>query len=123
MYSGDKQFSDSPAAQPREVAVSEHKYLLCELGGCSGIFAESLLLLVERMRNLKRFYVGSLEVDDQLLQMIGEYMHGLQALNLEYCRKITDAGVLNMVYRTRSLVRIDVQNTEVSEKTKKVIFD
>ena len=60
---------------------------------------------------------------DRFLDMIGEYMHRLQILNMEYCRQITDEGVTRMVYRTPSLLRIDIQNTNVSEKTKKAIFD
>ena len=50
-------------------------------------------------------------------------MHRLQILNMEYCRHITDDAVSKMVYRTPSLLRIDIQNTNVSEKTKKAIGD
>ena len=49
-------------------------------------------------------------------------MQRLQILNMEYCRKITDDGVLKMIYRTPTLLRIDIQNTDISEKTKKDIF-
>jgi hypothetical protein len=75
------------------------------------------------MRNLQKFYIASLDVSDKFLDMVGEYMQRIQVINMEYCRKITDDGVLKMVYRTPSLLKIDIQNTAVSEKTKKAIFD
>ena len=81
------------------------------------------MLLVERIRNLKRFEIASLEVTDRFLEMVGEFMTRLQLLNLEYCRKVTDEGVLRMLYRTPSLLQIDLQNTSISEQTKKIIFD
>ena len=83
-------------------------------GECSNIFAESLILLVERMRNLKSFSIASIEVTDRFLEMVGEYMQRLRMLNLEYCRKITEEGVLKMVYRTPSLIKLDIQNTDIS---------
>lgn len=89
---------------------------------CSSIFAESLLFLVERMRNLKRFSIASLEVEDKLLEMVGEYMQRLQWINLEYCRLLTDAAVLRLVERLPALLRVELQNTHVSEKTKVLIF-
>lgn len=55
--------------------------------------------------------------------MIGEYMRRLQVLSLEYCRKVSDEGVLNMLHRSASLLHIDLLNTSLSEKTKKLIFE
>ena len=60
------------------------------------------------MRNLRRFSVASLEVEDRLLRMIGQHMKKLQWINLEYCRKITDQGVLELVDRLPSLLRVDL---------------
>lgn len=73
-----------------------------------------MILLVERMRNLKSFSIASIEVTDRFLEMVGEYMQRLRMLNLEYCRKITEEGVLKMVYRTPSLIKLDIQNTDIS---------
>lgn len=50
-------------------------------------------------------------------------MGHLQVISLEYCRKISDDGIIRMVYRTPSLLRVDLQNTPISEKTQKAIFD
>ena len=66
------------------------------------------------MRNLKSFSIASIEVTDRFLEMVGEYMQRLRMLNLEYCRKITEEGVLKMVYRTPSLIKLDIQNTDIS---------
>ncbi len=49
-------------------------------------------------------------------------MQKLQIINLEYCRNITDAGVLRLMERIPSLLRIELQNTQISEKTKQAIF-
>ena len=65
------------------------------------------------MRNLKSFSIASIEVTDRFLEMVGEYMQRLRMLNLEYCRKITEEGVLKMVYRTPSLIKLDIQNTDI----------
>ena len=75
------------------------------------------------MRNLKRFSIASLEVTDRFLEMVGDHMHRLQVINLEYCRKITGDGVLKMVERTASLLRVDLQHTGIAEKIKKAVFD
>jgi hypothetical protein len=56
-----------------------------------------LYFLVERMRNLKKFAIASLEVNDQLIQMVGEHMQRLQSINLEYCRNLTDSAVVKMM--------------------------
>jgi aminopeptidase-like protein len=75
------------------------------------------------MRNIKRFSIASLEVTDRFLEMVGGHMHRLQVISLEYCRKITGDGVLKMVERTASLLRVDLQHTGITEKTKKAVFD
>jgi hypothetical protein len=75
------------------------------------------------MRNLKKFSIASLDVGDKLIDMVGEHMHRLQRINLEYCRNITDAAVLRLVERLPSLLKIDLQNTQISEKTKQAIFE
>jgi hypothetical protein len=103
--------------------VPQPQYPPLHADECSGIFPESLVLLVERMRNLKTFSIASLEVTDRFLEMVGQHMPRLQVLSLEYCRKVTDQGVLNMLYRSPSLLRLDLQHTALSEKNKKVIFD
>jgi hypothetical protein len=74
------------------------------------------------MRNLKKFSIASLDVGDKLIDMVGEYMHRLQRINLEYCRNITDGAVLRMIERLPSLLKIELQNTQISEKTKQTIF-
>lgn len=74
------------------------------------------------MRNLKKFSIASLDVGDKLIDMVGEYMYRLQRINLEYCRNITDAAVLRLVERLPSLLKIELQNTQISEKTKQAIF-
>lgn len=74
------------------------------------------------MRNLKRFSIASLDVGDKVLDMVGEYMSRLQRINLEYCRTITDQAVLRLIERLPSLLKIDLQNTSVSERTKQAIF-
>ena len=66
------------------------------------------------MRNLKSFSIASIEVTGRFLEMVGEYMQRVRMLNLEYCRKITEEGVLKMVYRTPSLIKLDIQNTDIS---------
>lgn len=66
------------------------------------------------MRNLKRFSVASLDVGDKLLEMVGEYMGRLQRINLEYCRSITDQGVIRLLHRIPSLLQIELQNTPLS---------
>lgn len=123
MQANYKQFFDSFASQSRKITLSQHQYFLFKIGECSNIFADSLILLVERMRNLKRFSIASLEVTDNFLEMVGDYMQKLQVINLEYCRKITNEGVIKMVEKAASILRVDLQHTCISEKTKKVIFD
>lgn len=49
-------------------------------------------------------------------------MHRLQWINLEYCRLLTDAAVLRLMERIPCLIKIELQNTEISEKTKLLIF-
>lgn len=66
------------------------------------------------MRNLKRFSVASLNIEDKLLEMAGDYMKKLQIINLEYCRSITDEGVVRLMERVPSLLRIELQNTQIS---------
>jgi hypothetical protein len=38
-------------------------------------------------------------------------MQKLQIINLEYCRSVTDEGVLRLMERVPSLLRIELQNT------------
>lgn len=62
-------------------------------------------------------------MEDRLLEMVGEYMHKLQSINLEYCRRLTDPAVLRLLHRLPSLLKIDIQNTQISERTKQIIFE
>jgi hypothetical protein len=49
-------------------------------------------------------------------------MQRLQRINLEYCRSISDQAVLRLIERLPSLLKMELQNTNISEKTKKAIF-
>ena len=66
------------------------------------------------MRNLKKFSIASLEVDDNLLQMVGEHMQRLQCINLEYCRNLTDSAVVRMMENIPCLIKIELQNTQIT---------
>ena len=41
-------------------------------------------------------------------------MTSLQVLNMAYCRKISDEGVVKLVYKLPSLIQLDIQNTNIS---------
>lgn len=86
------------------------------------IYPNSLTLLVERMKNLRKLEIASLEIDDFFLQTIGSNMEKLRFINLEYCRQVTGEGVIEMLEKIRGLVRIDIQNTSICERKKQIIF-
>lgn len=55
--------------------------------------------------------------------VVGEHMQRLQCINLEYCRNLTDSGVVGLMERVPCLIKIELQNTQISEKSKQSIFE
>lgn len=48
-------------------------------------------------------------------------MHKLQYLNVSMCGKITDQGLVTLVEQIPSLIKVDFQNTSITNRTKQKI--
>jgi hypothetical protein len=88
---------------------------------CSKIRSEFLSIMLDKIKNLRKLELSSLEIDDEFLERLGVNMGKLQYINLSMCGKITDEGLMSLVEKIPCLLKVDFQNTGISSRMRQKI--
>ena len=74
------------------------------------------------MGNIKILELSSIQIDDNFLRTLTVFCPKLQYLNLCLCKNITDEEVLRTLENLPRLIKLELQNTNLSSRTKEQIF-
>lgn len=80
------------------------------------------------MTNIKVLELSEIQINDQFLEELCLHCPKLAFVNLcttpaivGYCNQVSDAAVLRMLEKLPRLERIDIQNTNITARTKEII--
>lgn len=98
------------------------KLVYLNISECLGIEGESICRLCQFMGNIKVLEMSQIQVDDDFLHYLTQFCPKLQYLNLCYCKNISDEAAIRTLEKLPRLIKFDVQNTNLSSRTKEEIF-
>ena len=88
---------------------------------CSKIRPEFLSIMLDKIKNIRKLELSSLDIDDAFLNNLGLNLHKLVYINLSMCGKITDEGLICLVEKIPSLLKVDFQNTAITNRMRQKI--
>ena len=77
--------------------------------------------MLDKIKNIRKLELSSLEIDDEFLHNLGVNLGKLVYINLSMCGKITDEGLIGLVEKVPSLLKVDFQNTSITNRMRQKI--
>jgi hypothetical protein len=77
--------------------------------------------MLDKIKNIRKLELSSLDIDDAFLNNLGLNLHKLVYINLSMCGKITDEGLICLVEKIPSLLKVDFQNTAITNRMRQKI--
>ncbi|KAL6050828.1 Lysine-specific demethylase 2A [Balamuthia mandrillaris] len=102
--SANERIDDSSVASLKRCAQLQH----LDLGFCSGISDAAVCQLVESLKELRHLDLSWCDITDVALRTIAAHLSSLERLNLCSCRKVTDAGVWEVIRKLPGLRSLNI---------------